>query len=134
MIEEAKIKVVMLEPGKLARITEIDSSLEGMQKAVGNGLIEPFYPFAEEVCIVCNEEGKINGMAPNRSVKNEEGVMLDFIFGPAFICECGGENFGSLSKEQAEHYLQKFRYPEHIVRIGGEFQGIPYKPHKEQER
>ena len=38
-----KIKVVLLEPGKLARAAEIDASLAGMQKTVG-GLIEPFYP------------------------------------------------------------------------------------------
>ena len=72
-----KIKVVLLEPGKLARVTEIDASLAGMQKTVG-GLIEPFYPFEEQVCIVCNEESKINGMRPNRSVKNDDGFHLRF--------------------------------------------------------
>ena len=76
MNEEKKIKVVLLEPGKLARTAEIDASLAGMQKVVG-GLIEPFYPFEEQVCIVCNEESKINGMRPNRSVKNDDGVMVD---------------------------------------------------------
>ena len=63
MENEKKIKVVLLEPGKLARAVEIDASLAGMQKTVG-GLIEPFYPFEEQVCIVCNEESKINGMPP----------------------------------------------------------------------
>ena len=61
------IKVVLVEPGKLARQAEIPASLEGMQAAV-KGSIEPFYPFEEEVCIVCNEEGKINGMPLNRAV------------------------------------------------------------------
>ena len=42
--EEKYIRVVMLQPGKTARVEEIDSSLEGMQSIVG-GLIEPFYPF-----------------------------------------------------------------------------------------
>lgn len=76
MENEKMIKVVLLEPGKLARAVEIDASLAGMQKVVG-GLIEPFYPFEEQVCIVCNEESKINGMRPNRSVKNDDGVMVD---------------------------------------------------------
>lgn len=53
MENEKKIKVVLLEPGKLARTAEINASLAGMQKVVG-GLIEPFYPFEEQVCIVCN--------------------------------------------------------------------------------
>lgn len=34
-----KIKVILLEPGKLARTAEIDSSLEAMQRIVG-GYIE----------------------------------------------------------------------------------------------
>lgn len=47
------IKVVLLEPGKLARTADIDSSLEGMQRVVG-GDIEAYYPFEEQVCVVCN--------------------------------------------------------------------------------
>lgn len=127
MENEKKIKVVLLEPGKLARAVEIDASLAGMQKVVG-GLIEPFYPFEEQVCIVCNEESKINGMRPNRSVKNDDGVMVDFIFGPAFICDCRGENLDSLSDEQIDRYGKMFRYPEHFARVNGTLFGIPYRP------
>lgn len=133
MSDDKKIKVVLLEPSKLARAVEIDASLEGMQKTVG-GLIEPFYPFEEEVCIVCNEEGKINGMRPNRSVKNDEGVMVDFIFGPAFICDCRGESFDSLSDEQIARYTKMFRYPEHLARLNGKLIGIPFNPQREHER
>lgn len=61
------IKVVLVEPGKLARPAEIESSLASLQQTV-NGSIEAFYPFEEEVCIVCNEEGKINGLPLNRAV------------------------------------------------------------------
>ena len=53
MSEEKKIKVILLEPGKLARTAEIGTSLEELQKVV-DGLIEPFYPYEEQVCIVCN--------------------------------------------------------------------------------
>lgn len=133
MENEKKIKVVLLEPGKLARAAEIDASLAGMQKVVG-GLIEPFYPFEEQVCIVCNEESKINGMRPNRSVKNDDGVMVDFIFGPAFICDCRGENLDSLSDEQIDRYGKMFRYPEHLARVNDTLLGIPYRPQPEQER
>lgn len=67
------IRVVLLEPGKYARAADIDASLHGMQRIVG-GTIEAFYPFEEEVCIVCNDEGKINGMELNRAVYGEEKV------------------------------------------------------------
>ena len=133
MSDDKKIKVVLLEPSKLARAVEIDASLEGMQKTVG-GLIEPFYPFEEEVCIVCNEEGKINGMRPNRSVKNDEGIMVDFIFGPAFICDCRGESLDSLSDEQINRYSKMFRYPEHLARLNGKLIGIPFNPQRDKER
>ena len=69
----ATIKVVLVEPGKLARTAEIPATLEGMQ-AVVKGNIEAFYPFEEEVCIVCNEEGKITGMPLNRAVYSEESI------------------------------------------------------------
>ena len=65
------IKVVLVEPGKLARQAEIPATLEGMQTTV-QGSIEAFYPFEEDVCIVCNEEGKITGMPLNRAVYSED--------------------------------------------------------------
>ena len=83
---------------------------------------------------VCNEESKINGMRPNRSVKNDDGVMVDFIFGPAFVCDCRGENLDSLSDEQIDRYGKMFRYPEHLARVNGTLLGIPYRPQPEQER
>ena len=77
---------------------------------------------------VCNEESKINGMQPNRSVKNEDGVMVDFICGPAFICDCRGESFDSLSDEQLARYTKMFRYPEHLAKLNGQLIGIPFNP------
>lgn len=133
MSEEKKIKVVLLEPGKLARTAEIGTSLEAMQKIVG-GLIEPFYPFEEQVCIICNDEGKINGMQPNRSVKNKDGVMVDFIFGPAFICDCRGGNIDRLSDEQLARYKKQFHYPEHLAKLNGQLIGIPFNPQCDYDR
>ena len=109
---ERTIKVVLLEPGKLARAAEISTDLKSMQVAVGGGFIEAFYPFEEEVCIVCNDEGKILGMPLNRAVKDEKGEIIDIIAGSAFICDCSGENFGSLNEKQIERYIDMFRYPQ----------------------
>ena len=53
-LKEKKIKVVLCEPGKVARVAEIGTELSDLQRVVG-GLIEPYYPFEEQVCIVCNE-------------------------------------------------------------------------------
>ena len=125
--ESEKITVVMLEPGKVARTAEIGTSLADLQKAVG-GMIEAYYPFEEEVCIVCNDEGKFNGMSPCRAVYDPEGRMMDIIFGPCFICDCRGENFGSRSQDQIRRYTEQFRNPEHYFRIGGVIRAEPYEP------
>lgn len=55
------MKVLMVEPGKAPYEAELDGSLGSMQEAVG-GSIEGYYPYAEPVAIVCNDEGKINGL------------------------------------------------------------------------
>jgi hypothetical protein len=129
-----KIKVVVLEPGKPARAEEIESSLEAMQELVG-GYIEGMYPFEEEVCIVCNEEGKMNGIALNRAIYGESGEIVDIIAGPCFICDSSGENFGSLSAEQLDRYTNKFKYPEQFLRVNGNIEAVPYKPqNKDYER
>ncbi len=121
------ITVVKVEPGKLARTAEIETSLEGLQRAVG-GMIETFYPFEEQVCIVCNDEGKLNGMQPCRAVYGDEHQLMDIVFGPFFICDCSGEDFGSLSPKQIEKYTEMFRQPEHFYRKNGEIITVPYEP------
>lgn len=128
------IRVVLCEPGKLARIADIDASLEGMQQAVGGGLIEQFSFCDEPVCIVCNEEGKINGMPLNRAVY-ADGQMIDIIAGPFFICNCSGENYGSLSEEQQVKYRKQFQRPERFARFNDKIVALPFTPKKEgQER
>lgn len=130
---EPKIKVVLCEPGKVARVAEIGTELSDLQRVVG-GLIEPYYPFEEQVCIVCNDEGKYNGMRPCRAIYGEGREMMDIIFGPFFICDCSTPYFGSLNKEQLERYTKQFQNPERFFRVGGEIKAVPYKPEKDHER
>ncbi len=127
---KAKIKVVMCEPGKCARIMEIGTELEDLQKAVG-GLIEAYYPFEEQVCIVCNDEGKFNGMRPCRAIYDDEKKIQEIIFGPFFICDCSTPEFGSLNSEQLERYRNMFDKPERYFRVDGEIKAVPYDPHKD---
>ena len=128
-----KIKVIVCEPGKMARVAEIGTGLEDLQRAVGGGLIETYYPFEEAVCIVCNDEGKYNGMRPCRAIYDSEKRIQDIVFGPFFICDGGGEDFGSLSEEQLDRYGHMFECPEHYCRVDGEIKAIPYVPTKEME-
>ena len=68
--QKEMMRVLMVEPGKLAKEAFIGTSLEDLQGAV-EGDIEQFMPFEDEIAIVCNEEGKINGMQLNRAVYAE---------------------------------------------------------------
>lgn len=122
-----KIKVVYVEPSKLACEREIDTDLRSLQEAIG-GMIETYYPFEEEVCIVCNDEGKINGMPLNRAMRDEDGKIYEIIAGPFFICDCSTDEFASLSPEQINKYTEMFRNPEEFFRMGNEVMAIPYTP------
>ena len=128
VVQVPTIRVVLVEPGKLARIAEVGTTLDAMQRTVG-GDIEAYYPFEEQVCIVCNEEGKINGLPLNRAIRDEDtGDIADIIAGTFFICDCSGESFGSLSTEQQKRYLEKYRLPERFFRSRDGIESVPYKP------
>lgn len=64
------MKVLKVCPGKRPYCIEIESGLSSLQQQVG-GFIETVYPFEEPVAVICNEEGKINGLPFNRSLKDE---------------------------------------------------------------
>jgi len=127
MSEKKTIRVVYVEPMKPARELELGTELEDMQRAVG-GNIEPYYPFDEAVAIVCNDEGKINGMPPNRAIRDEDGEIIDVICGSFFICDCSGENLGSLTDEQLETYKKKYLAPERFFMVNDQIVAVPYTP------
>ena len=64
------MEVLLVEPGKEARIAEIGNDLKSLQAAVG-GYIEATYPFDDPVALVCNDEGKIMQMPLNRALRGE---------------------------------------------------------------
>ena len=96
-----EIKVVIVEPHKNPTITTIKTKLENLQEAVG-GLIE-IIDIEDDVCILCNEEGKLIGLEGNRRLSD------DILVGTFFVC--GSNNEGeltSLTDSQIEKYIQFF--------------------------
>ena len=106
MSEDNKLRVVMVEPGKPAYETEIENTLETEQRAVG-GYIEVL-PLSDGKLLICNEEGKLNGMQGNRRIGN------DVIAGPFFIVGNNGDEFRSLTDEEVKESLKRFAEPEEI--------------------
>ena len=105
-MKEGKIKCLLVEPYKLPKEIEIDNTLEAKQKIV-DGLIECVY--FNDVMIICNEEGKINGMIPNRDIGS------DIVFGPFLIVGDDYEKgeFKSLTEKQILD--NKIRFDENSI-------------------
>ena len=138
--EVEKIKVLLVEPNKYPKIIEIEDRLEAMQEVVG-GYIEEYMPFDDEVAIICNEEGKMNGAALNRAIyseSNEKKEMIEIVCGSFFICYAPieSEKFLSLPEDLAKKYQTKFKYPEKFFKdFNGKTIAEPFKPKsKEMER
>ena len=102
------MKVLMIEPGKAPYEAELDGSLESMQKAVGGG-IEGYYPYAEPVAIVCNDEGKINGLPLNRAIYNQDGEMIEIVAG------LGEESFADLPDYFMEQFKEEKQQPAPVM-------------------
>ena len=123
-LKEKKIKVVLCEPGKVARVAEIGTELSDLQRVVG-GLIEPYYPFEEQVCIVCNDEGKLMGLPLNRALRDESGEAYDVIAGTFLVVSLGEEDFASLTPELAEKFEKQFHQPESFIPLGRRMLIVP---------
>ena len=117
------LQVVYVEPGKRAKVTTIQSGLASLQRMVG-GYIEAVYPFEDPVAIICNEEGKINGMELNRALRDEQGKIYDILTGPFLVVGLSEDDFASLSKAHQKTYQQLFAQPEIFFRVGSEIQSI----------
>lgn len=132
MPDDHKLKVLLVPVGKIPRVVEINDELEDMQKLVG-GYIEEYMPFDEDVAIICNEEGKFNGMKPNRAVRDDEHDYMDIIYGDFFLvlAPIDDENFKSLPADLVAKYQEIFKTPERLVRENGVSKMVPMTPQKD---
>ena len=103
------MKVIIVKPFTQPYTEEIKGDLKSMQAVVG-GYIQAIYPFDDEVALVCNEEGKINGLMPNRFLLNRNNGICDFVCGDFFFCyaPCDSENFESMPDNLIYKYIAKF--------------------------
>ena len=106
------LTVLKIMPGHKPTKDTIPHTLEAMQSMV-DGYIQAIYPYEDPVAIVCNEEGKLLGMEPNRAVRDPDtNEITDIICGTFFICGLGEEDFCSLTEEQIAKYSKLFHSPE----------------------
>ena len=90
-----------------ADIMEVENSLEAEQAFVG-GLIE-VYCIGNYLDVVCNEEGKINGLEL-RVAHIENGKIMEVIAGDCFVCRHNdmGE-FESIRDEDIDYIKERLK-------------------------
>ena len=116
------MKVIVLRPHQKACIEEIDNDLASYQKLVG-GYIEIIAPFSDGVVLVCNEEGKMVPLPPNRRLGRE------IICGTFYLTGQDEEgDLTSLSAERVEYYVKVFGDPEDIDPAEAQAAFLPTSP------
>lgn len=102
------LTVVMVEPHKAPYVAEVDDELSALQKAVG-GYIE-VVGNGDGTLIICNEEGKLQGLEGNRRIRDGSSIIA----GTFFVVGDDGENFRSLTESEVTRYVDRFKNPEDI--------------------
>ena len=86
---------------------EITGDLREMQDIVG-GTIQAVYPVQDMAAIVCNDDGKLIGLPPNRFLRDGSGEPYDVLCGTFFVVGVGREDFVSLTDKQVETYKNMY--------------------------
>ena len=103
IMNENEITVLKVEPGKAPEQITIPNTLRAMQELVSGHIEIVDYQGA---CLVCNEEGKMLGLEPNRRVGQDV----------IFLANSDLEgNLCSLSPEDLIHFQQQFAQPETLT-------------------
>ena len=112
-MKEKTIKVLKVAPKMPPEIVTLDNNLRALQEAVSIGadyvgLIE-IIDLDDKVCILCNEEGKLIQLEPNRRFYN------DILCGVFYVTGQDKQgNLTSLSDAQIKHYTDVYAIPENI--------------------
>lgn len=93
------MRAIRKRPGQEPQIIDVENSLEALQLEV-DGWIETV-TFAEDACVICNEEGRIQGLPFNLELM---GVLF---FGTILIVGVDGENFTDLGDAAMELMMRE---------------------------
>ena len=93
------MRVIRKRPDQVPQIVDVENTLEALQFEV-DGWIETV-TFAEDACVICNEEGRIQGLPFNLELM---GILF---FGTILIVGVDGENFTDLSDAGVELMMRE---------------------------
>lgn len=121
-----KIRVLSIQPLRKPIVKDIPDDLASLKKEV-QGDIQAIYPFEDRVALICNEEGKLLQLPPNRALRTKDGTVYDIVVGDFLIAGIGEENFCSLSDDLVEKYTKVFETPEMFFKSGEDTVIFPVK-------
>ena len=106
-MRKKQIRVLMVEPMLSPKLVTLQNDLDSLQKAVSigapdQGLIEFVY-LEDNVSILCNEEGKLIGLEPNRRLGDDILCGVFYV-----VAEDEEGELTSLTSEQVEKYSEFF--------------------------
>lgn len=102
------MKVIQVLRGKEPQVKEIADSLAALQSEVG-GYIECVTPFGDNIAIIVNEEGKLNGWPPNRFLVYKKQNYVEVLCGPILIVGLGEEDFTDIPEDVIPKYSAMFK-------------------------
>jgi len=112
-MKEKRIKVLKVAPKMYPEAVYLDNELKALQEAVSIGadyvgLIE-IVELDKDICILCNEEGKLIGLEPNRRLGDDILCGVFYVTG-----QDKKGNLASLSDESLARYKRRFAVIEDI--------------------
>lgn len=121
-----------------ARTYAVSSNNKAFQAGMGGysiygSSLDGSDPIVRLDAYMADEKGGKDGWKIERCYMKEPGAVLDYLAGNALIIQRKGEDFTSLSVEQMKHYMETFRFPEHITLENGKACATPYNPQKQTD-
>lgn len=101
------MRVLIVKPNEHPMQKDINNDLKTLQSIVG-GYMEVIYPFHDTAGLICNEDGKILKLPLNRTIRDEDGRVLDIISGDFIIVGISESDFCDLTDEQIKEYTTMF--------------------------
>ena len=102
------MRAIVKEPGRMPDVRNVSNDLRALQDIVG-GYIETV-TFTTDCVAICNEEGRIRGMAHNICF-----CGVDFV-GPVIFVGADGEEFTDLTQETAAFLIRELTKEEERAR------------------
>jgi hypothetical protein len=113
-MKEQNIKVLKVMPLERPSVCYLENEFSSLQKAVSIGTdyigLTEIIDLDQKACILCNEEGKLMGLMPNRQIEN------DIICGVFYVTrQDRAGNLTSLTDEQIRYYSERFNAIEYFM-------------------